>query len=123
MSYYAELDYYVEPNISLFITYIPTILLLLLFIGSIFLQIFLSKKKTKWPGLILPTMFFIASIISIFTGGTGTEAFGWHLGVNIIYTILTGSIPTATMLIIYFVCRDKLRKRQNIEKMNIQDLD
>ena len=36
-----------------------------LLIGAIFLQIFLSKKKSKWFGLILPTISFIYSLLMI----------------------------------------------------------
>lgn len=114
--------YRMEPDISIMVTYIPIILLVVLFIGSVFLQLALSKRKAKWPGLLLPSMFFVAFAISILWGDAGTEVFGWHFGVNIIYTVLVGNIPTASMMLIYFVCRDQLKKKRSIDKMNIQDL-
>lgn len=59
----------------------------------ILLQIFLSRRKNKWFGLILP-------------GISGTFS---------IITILGAAI--------YFGCREKLKKTKEIEKMNIQDLE
>lgn len=115
--------YSMQPDISLLVTYIPTILLLAFFISSVFLQIFLSKRKAQWQGLLLPIMFFVAVALSTLSGDASTEVFGWHFGVNIIYTMLVGNIPTAVMLIIYFVCRDKLKKMTSLNKMNIQDLE
>ena len=53
-------------------------LVLALLIGVIFLQIFLSKKKSKWFGLILPTITLLYSLlmvlnIAVFEGMTGGE--------------------------------------------------
>lgn len=41
------------------------LIVMALLIGAIFLQIFLSKKKSKWFGLILPTISFIYSLLMI----------------------------------------------------------
>ena len=35
------------------------LILLLVLVGSIFLQIFLSKRESRWPGLILPGLTFL----------------------------------------------------------------
>lgn len=39
--------------------------LLLIFAGFVWLQVFLSKKKNKWLGLILPFLCVVFSVITI----------------------------------------------------------
>ncbi len=132
---------------------IPTnlIILLILIVGGIFLQIFLSKKKNKWYGLILPFICFIFSLVAVLgntaffvTGEVGMQQFapdGTLIAetvetqnivgskdivstiVQMLITFLLYNIPTAILLLIYFDCREKIKKRSALEKMNIQDLE
>ena len=37
--------------------------LLVLLIGGVFLQIFLSKRESRWPGLVLPLLVFLQSLL------------------------------------------------------------
>lgn len=97
--------------------------LIVLLVGTIFLQIFLSKKKSKWLGLILPTITFLYSLlmifsIAVFEGMTGGETF-----MLIASTFLISNIPTIVLLGIYFGCRKKMKLRSQLDKMNIQDLE
>jgi len=122
------------------------ILLLLLF-GIVFLQIFLSKKKNKWLGLILPIICLMFSILVVaqilaFTSTSvsyqTTDESGNVIeqgANNVSRTALPGvatqiisifvlyNIPTVILLGIYIGCREKLKKNQELEKMNIQDLE
>lgn len=43
------------------------IFILILCAGIIWLQIFLSKKESKWLGLILPAILFCISLIAVFS--------------------------------------------------------
>ncbi|MDT8717672.1 hypothetical protein IAI10_13455 [Clostridium sp. 19966] len=89
----------------------------------ILLQIFLSRRKNKWFGLILPGISGTFSIITIL--GVATYA-GESCGEIIMQSIilfLTTNILTSIFLAIYFGCRKKLKKTKEIEKMNIQDLE
>lgn len=102
---------------------IALIFVLALFVGVILLQLFLSKKKSKWFGLILPAITFIYSLlmvlsIAIFNGMTGGEIF-----LLIASTFLISNIPTMVLLGIYFGCREKMKIRSQLDKMNIQDLE
>ena len=102
---------------------ILSFLVLALLVGGIFLQIFLSKKKNKWFGLILPIITFIYSLlmvfnIAVFNGMTGGEIF-----MTIASTFLISNIPTIVLLSIYFGCREKMKIRSQLDKMNIQDLE
>ena len=94
--------------------------------GLAFLQIFLSKTQSKWPGLVLPGCNIFLSLITVF---------GFHLfalaGAIIIFSTIgifvLFNIPTLIYLAIYMIVRnnkkDLSKKNQEIQKMNIQDLE
>ncbi len=92
------------------------ILGLIVFTGIILLQIFLSKQKNKWLGLVLPTLHLIIASIG---------SFGLMIYDGQILPILIGffmlSIPSIILLLIYFAIRGKTHKDE-LDKMNIQDL-
>ncbi|MBZ2175638.1 hypothetical protein K8M07_10360 [Schnuerera sp. xch1] len=130
---------------------IRTIIFLIVIIGVVFLQIFLSKKQSKWFGLILPIICLLFSLIAVlsvpafFTQGeltleqiapdgtvieeTITEQHNKPIGnigtavFQVIVVFLLYNIPTAILLVIYFACRENLKKRSLLDKMNIQDLE
>jgi branched-subunit amino acid transport protein len=70
-------------------------LLLSLLVALCVLQIFLSKRKNKWVGLILPLIAFIFSILLI------------NISTNFIGLVIA-NIPTIIFLIIYFVCQKEM---------------
>lgn len=92
--------------------------------GIIFLQMFLSRKENKWPGLILPLISFGANLIYILLGlwtstrlgitvlysGNGEEiAFTWFA----IQIFIRNNIPAVILLAIYAVCRGRNRGRRH----------
>ena len=90
--------------------------------GMIFLQIFLSKKESKWLGLILPVICFVNSLLILLA----VIANALYLGEMIIIMLtqfLLFNIPTAILLAIYAACRATVRSNKAIDKMNIQDLE
>lgn len=103
-----------------------TIMLYLVFVllvGGVFLQIFLSKKKSKWFGIILPIITFLYSLLMILNivildGMTGGEIFTLFAS-----TFLISNISTIVLLGIYIGCREKMKIHSQLDKMNIQDLD
>lgn len=131
------------------INIIIALLIFLLFAGGIvWLQIFLSKKNNKWFGLILPficLMFSLLIVLNISTYNsiqtTVTETVDGVViseetkqiesekpgMLAIIGTILPvfliSNIPTFILLAIYYASREKLRIRNQLDKMNIQDLE
>lgn len=98
-----------------------TLLVLLVFmVGGILLQIFLSKRESKWPGLVLPGISFLWSLLYLFNlVDTGSVVQNILMA---ILTILLSNIPTLVLLAIYWAVREKRRKRSEIDKMNIDDL-
>ena len=92
---------------------------LVLAAGGILLQIFLSKREGKWPGLILPLLSFLYSMVMTLSAAAYNGGVPWGA---ILASLILGNIPTVIVLAIYFACREKFRKRSELEKMHISDL-
>ena len=98
--------------------FVPVLLAILVGLG--FLQANLSKGERKIPGLIIPGIFFLLSFIwplSMIEPNGDADYLG------MLFTLLLANIPTYIYLAIYFVCREKYRKKSQMDRMNIQDLD
>lgn len=119
-------------------------ILLALGAGGIVLQIFLSKKESKWAGLILPIISFSISLmvllgVVVFSAVTGTttltengeivEQTVTQIGdmstiiASSVYIFMLYNIPTAILLVIYAACRGKHKRQRDLEKMSVQDLE
>ncbi len=89
--------------------------------GMILLQIYLSKKDSKWLGLVLPALSFLLSFLypmnMISTGELWPDIWSF------VIALLLGNILTVILLVIYAAIRDGRRKKAQLEKMNIQDLN
>ncbi len=90
------------------------------FAGILLLQIFLSKRDSRWLGLILPVISFLLSFLfpmnMVSLGDAGQSALMFVL------VLLLGNIPTVILLAIYAACREGRRKKAQLEKMKLQDL-
>ena len=83
---------------------------------------FLSSKKSKVLGLILPMISLMYSLIIIFSITTGAQLIDGEAFGMIASTFLLANIPTIIFIVVYIVCREKTKKNKDLEKMNIQDL-
>ena len=118
-------------------------ILIAIFAGLIILQIFLSKKESKWPGLILPILSLCLSIIAVLgmavpgheistadENGIIIEDVSVKETLNVPPQLLaqagsaflTCNIPTIIFVVIYLGFRKKWRQRKALEKMQAQDL-
>ena len=98
------------------------LIIILLLGGIILLQISLSKRVNKWPGLILPIISGILSMIPLFlmpVSGNISVAQRIILAITI---LLISNILTIILIFVYITCRQKFKKKNQIEKMNIHDL-
>ncbi|MBR5472316.1 MAG: hypothetical protein IKU81_09465 [Oscillibacter sp.] len=97
-----------------------TILLVAFLVGTILLQIFLSKRESKWPGLVLPAITFLFSILMVLNVSAmeNTRA----VVMAILSVLIGGNIPTLILLAIYAACRSGQKKRAEMDKMKIEDL-
>lgn len=89
-------------------------------IGGIFLQIFLSRRESLWPGLVLPLLAFLQSLLlPLNVMDTGSVSRNILL---VLVTLLAGNIPTLILLAIYWAAREKRRMKRQLDKMKIDDL-
>lgn len=95
------------------------ILLLVLVGGGILLQIFLSRRESRWPGLVLPLLAFFYSLVMLLSVTAYNGGFPWG---PVLAVLVLGNIPTAVLLVIYAACREKRKKRGEMDKMQIEDL-
>lgn len=87
-------------------------------IGTYVLQAYLSGRQGRWPGLVLPVLFFLDRLVIALRAWRGLRPFLWDL--------LWSNIGTYLLLLIYYVCRDRMRqacKKDELEQMNRQDLE
>jgi predicted MFS family arabinose efflux permease len=96
------------------------IVILVFGIGGIWLQVFLSKKESKWPGLILPMITFCISLIYVLNVANIGEVS--TVIAAIVSAFLFGNIPTVVLLVIYAACREKRKRQRALDKMTVQDL-
>lgn len=96
------------------------IFLLVMLVGGVFLQMFLSRRQSRWPGLVLPLLTFLISLLYLFSLADSGSALRNIL--TALATLLLSNLPTLILLAIYWAAREKLRKRSELDKMNIQDL-
>ena len=100
---------------------IVSLLLFALFLaGGVLLQIFLSRRESRWPGLVLPLMTFLcALLLPLNIMDTGSVSRNILL---VVVALLAGNIPTLVLLAIYWAAREKRRTRAQMEKMGKQDI-
>lgn len=97
-----------------------TFLLLFLWVAPLILEVFLARTRSKIPGLILPVLSFLVSLVQVFS----MAAYGgfWNTLGTLLVVLLFGNIMTILLLLIYAVCRHRREKKDELNKMNIQEL-
>lgn len=135
---------------SIIVTLLNTLIIAAVFVGIIALEVWLSRRKSRWPGLIMPAVMLVLSLLMVLgfaafsRSGATTEVQvvdeetgevvyqeqtveteqDWTLGnaAQLGLVLLVGNIPTFVLLGAYYIGREKLRREKLLEKMNIQDL-
>ena len=95
------------------------ILMLVLLVGMPVLQVFLSRREHRWPGLLLPLLTFLYSLVMVCSVVAYEGGIPWG---PILASRISGNIPTVVLLVIYFACREKFRRRSEMDKTRIEDL-
>ena len=129
--------------------FVLLLIFLIVLAGLVVLQIHLSKKKSKWFGLILPSVFFMLSVVTILGVAIQQNQQSHYrpdeeieerielvedaqigvvypdtsaVAVAIIPIFIVTNLPMIVLLLIYAGCREKMRKELEMQKMSIQDL-
>lgn len=107
--------------------------------GVIWFQIVLSKKDSKWPGLILPLISLLLSLSVTLSMAayysvsseqtTNQDGIVTKVGevtstmlTDLLPVMVVSSFPTLFLLVIYIVIRNKKKHHQMVERMTIHDL-
>lgn len=103
---------------------IPNLILTVVIVaGAAVLEWLTARFESLLPGLILPSLSFIFSVITVFGIYFTEDDTVWHIVGTILSTFLISNIPTILLLAIFFICRASRKKKKEIEKMKKQDLD
>ena len=106
-------------TILIYIVILP--LFMMMFVGQGFLQVLLSKSKSKWPGLVLPIINFSFSLLVLVV-----MAIRLYDGITfrvfpLFFVFILCNVPTLILMVIYRTYQKK-NAPDEIEKMNIKDL-
>ena len=98
------------------------VFLIAICIGFIILQIRLSKMDSKWPGLVLPAITLLLSLVAAIT--VFARAYGnmWNVVLSAFIAFLSNNVSTIVLAGIYLYQRDKINRRAELARMNVQDL-
>ena len=95
------------------------VVFLVFIVGGVLLEIFLARRESKWPGLVLPVLTLLYSLAMACNVAAIGDSFPWGA---LLGTLVVGNIPTVVLLAIYVACREKQRKRSELDKMEVDDL-
>ena len=97
------------------------IITIILMVWAVVLQMYLSRKPSRWPGLVLPGLAFMLSLIyPLNMAATGQDE--GMLAAQMIIVCLIANIPTIILLTVYLAARRSVKRMSEYEKMRAQDL-
>lgn len=82
------------------------------------LQVWLSKRESRYPGMVLPVLSVLFALITVL----GCVMYEDEDIFVLVIPFLLFNIPTVIHLTIYFACREKFSKKKQMDKLNVQDL-
>ena len=109
------------------------ILFILLMAGVVLLEMYLSRKPSRWPGLVLPGVTVLYSLLMVLAIVSFLISLIYPLSITnlgdmaaaiaqaVIVWVLA-NIPTAVLLAIYFAARRRVRRTREQNRMSAQDL-
>ena len=107
-------------------TIISLIFLIAFVAAMIILQVYLSRRESKLPGLVLPAITFSGELFILLNVVTnvvmtsvadnavgGVDSYSVFVTVlNTVLTLLVISMPTIVLLVIYFLCRRRMNRKK-----------
>ncbi|MFQ9100887.1 MAG: hypothetical protein ACLR5C_02750 [Bifidobacterium adolescentis] len=94
------------------------VFLIAICIGFIILQIRLSKMDSKWPGLVLPAITLLLSLVAAITVFARADigAYGnmWNVVLSAFIAFLSNNVSTIVLAGIYLYQRDKINRRAEL---------
>ena len=103
------------------------VFMIAVWIVLLFLELKLACRENKWVGLIIPAVSILFSVLSsvimyryLITIPDAQPIFIQSM-VSLVF--LFANIPTVIYLVIYIIGRLKMRKKNQLRKMNLQDME
>ena len=86
------------------------------------LEVFLARRESIWPGLVLPILAGLYAVVMVLSYTVAPDT-PWNqvLG-GVLAVFLVSGIPAFLLLMVFFICRSGRRRKKQLEKMNVQDL-
>ena len=114
---------------AVLVTLLNTLIIAAVFVGIIALEVWLSRRKSRWPGLILPAIAFVGALIYLVQGNAFSPLFvmepGEGAALGCLLLLAYNYNTTVPLLALYAACRlwgQRKRRKQELSKMNSQDL-
>lgn len=88
------------------------------------LEVFLAKRKSRWPGLVMPVLALFPALFvlpNLLTNALSVEENGLQALLSLLAMLLL-FVPALVLLAVYWFCRRRRKRREDVEKMKIQDL-
>ncbi len=88
------------------------------------LEVFLAKRKSRWPGLVMPVLALFPALFvlpNLLTNALSVAENGLQALLSLLAMLLL-FVPALVLLAVYWFCRRRRKRREDVEKMKIQDL-
>lgn len=88
------------------------------------LEVFLAKRKSRWPGLVMPVLALFPALFvlpNLLTNALSVAENGLQVLLSLLAMLLL-FVPALVLLAVYWFCRRRRKCREDVEKMKIQDL-
>lgn len=88
------------------------------------LEVFLAKRKSRWPGLVMPLLALFPALFvlpNLLTNALSVAENGLQVLLSLLAMLLL-FVPALVLLAVYWFCRRRRKCREDVEKMKIQDL-
>lgn len=106
---------------------------LVLAVGTVLMiaQVFMSRRRKRWPGLILPGVWFLGTLAGLIAQAAQAWGAGWSRMGGLVGPMAAAlaieNIPALILLAVFAACRLlRRRKRQNMQrqlrKTRIEDM-
>ena len=89
--------------------WIRLVIVVLLLVGIVALQVFLSGKRNKWLGLFMPIISFLMTLVIPLNMVAPSEGITGDFLLSMMLVMVIANIPTVFLSLIYIACREKYR--------------
>lgn len=96
---------------------------LIVYGGGILLQFYLSRRKSKWPGLVLPAFIFLSSLRMVYNMVSAGVTSGGNILPVIVSGLVIGNMPSLILVLIYISCRGKKKPEPLTETVDVKDTE